>query len=118
MKTLLDLYMLSDEIVQQQHELDEECMSDPNFITCSEAAKMLDVSRQFVMDLIKRGVLFGVAGKTVWVYLPSVNDRLEYIQKHGKPTRGGSRKKGVSKDNIWLKKIYPELFVERTDHEL
>lgn len=112
---LFDMYLRNEEILTLQHELDTLCAQDPNFVTQGEAAELLSVSRQFVLDLVKRGVLFGVSGKTAWVFVPSINDRLEYIKKHGKPTRGGTRKKGITQDNVWLKKVHPELFIERAE---
>lgn len=93
-------------------DIEYTCEHDANWILATEAVKMLNVSRQFVEDLVKRGVLLGVTGKHAWVYKPSVDDRIAYIAKHGRPTRGGARKKGVVAENDWLKQHYPELSKE------
>ena len=93
-------------------DIDYACEHGSDWIRATEAAKILGISRQFVNDLIKRNVLVGVNGKHSWVYKPSVDDRIEYIKQHGKPTRGGARKKGKTADNDWLGNHYPELSKE------
>lgn len=93
-------------------DIEYACERDADWMLATDAAKALGVSRQFINDLIKRGVLLGVNGKRTWVYKPSVDDRIAYIAEHGRPTRGGARKKGKTADNIWLNQHYPELSKE------
>lgn len=68
------------------------------FITAKEAANLLGVSIPRIIKMIEERSIEGYkfAGKLL-ITRSSVNNRLEYIKKHGKPTRGkapeGKRKK-------------------------
>ena len=93
-------------------DIDYACEHSADWILATETATILDVSRQFVVDLVKRKVLLGVNGSRLWIYKPSVDDRLKYIEEHGKPTRGSARKKNETADNDWLANHYPELSKE------
>lgn len=100
------------EVCSLRADIEYACSRDKDWVQINEAANMLGVSKQFVVDLAKRGVLVSVRGIRTWVYRQSVVDRIEYIKEHGKPTRGGPRKKGEVADNDWLKQHYPELSKE------
>ena len=118
MYSVADIVQAHQEAQSLLADIDFACSHDPDWITATQAKDLLGVSRQFVQDLVKRGVLFGVSGTTNWVFKPSVDDRIKYIQQYGKPTRGGARKKGQSKDQAYLLKHFPELCVlVETDKE-
>ena len=107
--SIFELIAAQDAVTELQEAIDEYCKQDDNWIRCTEGARILGVSRQFIQDLINRNCLLGVKGKKAWVYKPSVDDRLMYIEKHGKPTRGGARKKGQKNTFNWLKEHSHEL---------
>lgn len=93
MDKLQALSELSELINQASWIINELTKDDPDFISQQAAADMLGISRPRIGKLVKDNVLRGFnTTHTSAVYLPDVLARIEYINEHGKPTRGKAKK--------------------------
>ena len=89
---------LEKELSDYYHEIPETAIkilgdSLNDLVTVQEAAEALGVSAARVKKMLADGVLdgFKCAGR-LRVSKAAVDERIEYIAEHGKPTRGKSRK--------------------------
>ena len=75
------------QLLQQQ--VDDICSDNDDWIDAGQASQMLGVSRARASKMCADGVIRSANGRNrCYVYKPDVLARIDYIRKHGKPTRG------------------------------
>jgi len=95
----MNLKAASDYALLIQHGIDDMCRNNPEYVTVQEAAELLNVTCARVKKLASYepsntvAPLESVTGfSRMYITRESVENRLKYIAKYGKPVRGKARK--------------------------
>lgn len=83
---------INQKAVELRQEIDRLCSMNDNWVPQPQAAKLLGISRARVSKMAVDGLLRSAIGMyTRYILRADIDARIEYIKKHGKPTRGRAK---------------------------